>query len=203
MSRRNRTLIAASAAALAIVVVLVALHLHRSPAAADAPASAQSGGGPRVETATVRYGNVSYEVRGEGTISSAPGGISQASFTEAGRIAAVAVHIGEHVAAGQVLAQLDLAPLALQARQASGDLAAAEASTKGSPAPVTLALQAAQVRLQVAKRRLDRAERLAKSSGGNELSPEAAQVRQDQAKVAGDRSALQREQTLFKAGVAA
>ena len=48
-------------------------------------------------------------------------------FRAAGRITARVVDVGDHVAAGQVLARLDPADLALAVREAEADLAAAEA----------------------------------------------------------------------------
>lgn len=185
MSPRSRTLVIASAlAALVIVVALLRGHPRGAAAAPGDRASAAT----HIQSASVRIGDVVQEIRGEGRVVAAPGGMTQLSFSEAGRIASVNVHIGQRIAAGETVASLDLSTVS--------------AAANGNAQPLAVQQQAAQERLDVARRELERAQRLARSPG-SELSPEAAQVRQDQARLSGDRSALAREQTLFKGGVAA
>ncbi|TAM72879.1 HlyD family efflux transporter periplasmic adaptor subunit [bacterium] len=185
MSPRSRTLV--TMGALAALIIVVALLRGHQRGAAAAPGD-QASAPPRVQTASVRIGDIAQEVRGEGRVVAAPGGMAALSFSEAGRIASVNVHVGQHVAAGEAMASLDLSTVS--------------AAANGNVQPLTVQQQATQERLDVAKRELERAQRLARSPG-SELSPEAAQVRQDQARLAGDRSALAREQILFKGGVAA
>ncbi|TAM89266.1 HlyD family efflux transporter periplasmic adaptor subunit, partial [bacterium] len=186
MSPRNRIFIAAGAGAVLLLAVVL-LHGRQGGAlsAQSAPTAAPA---QHVQTAAVRIGNVAHEVRGEGRIAAAPGGIAQLSFAEAGRIAAVDVHAGQHVSAGEEVARLDLTTVG--------------AAANGNIQPLAVQQGAAQERLDIATRQLERARRLTHSPG-SELSPEAAQVRQDQARLQGDRSALERQQTLLQGGVAA
>lgn len=185
-SARRNLMILAAVAILAAGALLV--RAHRAPARASAGAVAQfAATGPRVETAMARIGSVARFVRGEGRIAAAPDGISQLSFAVAGRIAAVEVHVGQHVRAGDAVARLDLSTVSAAAE---GDLAA-----------LATQAQAARERLAVATVELERAQRLARSTSGAELSSEAAQVRQDQARIAGDQAALRRARTLYRGGV--
>ncbi|TAM57989.1 HlyD family efflux transporter periplasmic adaptor subunit [bacterium] len=186
MSPRNRTFIASGAAA---VLVLTGVLLHgRQGSAQSAQSAPTTAPAQHVQTAAVRIGSVAHEIRGEGRVAAASGGIAQLSFAEPGRIAAVDVHAGQHVTAGEVVARLDLTTVG--------------AAANGNIQPLAVQQGAAQVRLDVATRQLERARRLTHSPG-SELSPEAAQVRQDQARLQGDRSALARQQTLLQGGVAA
>ena len=189
--------VAAAAAVIFFVAVVRAHHVAATPVGGAGP-----GSGPNVQTASVRVGTIARYIRGVGRIVTQPGGTVDASFTQAGRIARIGVRMGDRVAAGQEIARLDLQPLALQAVQAQSSLAAADASTAGSPSPVFVQERAARERLAVARQLLARAERLARS-GGKELSSQQASILQDEARVRGDLAALQRERTLLRGGVAA
>jgi len=187
MSRHNRALSIAAVLA-ALVVTALALHARRG-ATATVP-SPDTMPAPRVQTATVRLGAVDRQIHGEGHVVAAAGGSAQLSFPEAGRIAAIVARVGQRVSAGQEIAQLDLSTVG--------------AAAQGNIDPLAVQERAARDRLAIAKQQLERAERLADARGNaDEMSPEAAQVREDAARVSGDRATLAREQTLFEGGVAA
>jgi multidrug efflux pump subunit AcrA (membrane-fusion protein) len=107
-------------------------------------ADAASAAGPSYRTAVVGRGNVDETISSTGTIASVTS--SSLSFAMAGRVASVLVAPGQHVAAGQVLAQLDTAGLLAQLAQDrstvavdQAKLAADQASETGTATPSTAA----------------------------------------------------------------
>lgn len=78
-----------------------------------------------VSTATVSRGTLSASVAGSGTV--AAGSSRALSFAVDGTVAAVLVEVGDTVAAGQALAQIDADALQLALQQAEANLTSAEA----------------------------------------------------------------------------
>ena len=124
---------------------------------AERSASAQ----PAVDLTTAQFGTYVDHVSAVGRIGAPAGTQSKLSFAGSGILQSVGVQIGDRVAAGQSLAQLDTGGLALAAQQAQADAQAAAAN--------------------LAQSRVDR------------LST----------KLAVDRAAVRREESLYAAGVAA
>jgi RND family efflux transporter MFP subunit len=87
---------------------------------------------PDVPTATARIGAFTETISAVGRIGAPAGTATKVSFAEAGILRSIDVHIGEHVAAGEPLAQLDTSGLALSAQQAQADAAAAAANVRQS-----------------------------------------------------------------------
>lgn len=87
---------------------------------------------PDVPTATARIGSYVDTISAVGRIGAPAGTATKVSFAEAGILRSIDVHIGEHVAAGEPLAQLDTTGLALSAQQAQADAAAAAANVRQS-----------------------------------------------------------------------
>jgi multidrug efflux pump subunit AcrA (membrane-fusion protein) len=195
MSRRNAAILAGAVAV--AIAVLVFVFVHRAAPAND-PATAQA---PAVPLATVRFGPFVSKVQAQGRIGVPAGGDAKLSFAGSGIISRIDVHVGESVAPGQPLAELDTSGLAIDAAQAAADARAAAASYGGGGVPAQ-ALASAQQRLATARARLAALQR---GTGSAQSDATAAQdaLRQAQAKVAADERTLQREQTLFAGGVAA
>jgi RND family efflux transporter MFP subunit len=116
---------------------------------------------PQVALATAVYGSYVEQVTAVGRAGAAAGAESKLAFAQPGILQTVLVHIGERVAAGQPLAQLDTTGLSLAASQAQADARAAQANAAQSA------------------------------------------VDRTSTKIAVDQTALQREQSLYAAGVAA
>ncbi|HVA27407.1 MAG TPA: efflux RND transporter periplasmic adaptor subunit [Candidatus Baltobacteraceae bacterium] len=89
---------------------------------ATAPAQATS---PNVALARAAYGNIDVTVPAVGRLGASAGAQTKLAFATSGRIGSVIVHVGERVNAGDALAALDAAPLALTAQAASADAQAA------------------------------------------------------------------------------
>ncbi len=113
---RRRTVVL-NIALVAVVVVALA-----------AGAAAVVGGGPdepEPTTATVERGTVIGTVAASGEVVSP--GEATVHFSAAGTVVEVAVDVGEHVSAGQVIARLDDTPLSEQLEVAQANVTAAEA----------------------------------------------------------------------------
>lgn len=91
---------------------------------ADTSATAQ----PAVDLTTAQYGTFVERVEAVGRIGAAAGSQSKLSFAESGILQDMNVRIGERVAAGEPLAQLDTSGLSLAAQQAQADARAASAT---------------------------------------------------------------------------
>jgi multidrug efflux pump subunit AcrA (membrane-fusion protein) len=129
------------------------------------------------------------------------GGDAKLAFAGSGILARVDVHVGQNVAAGEPLAELDTAGLAIDVQQAREDAAAAAASYGGGTVPAS-ALASAQQRSSIARARL-RAFGAGSSMAQSDSIEAQAALRQSQAKVAADERTLEREQALYSGGVAA
>ena len=161
-------------AALALVV-LVAFALSRH-AAADkgakgdtAPASAASDSGDAaksadpvaVQVAPATLGAVTTTVMAQGTLAAGQGGIARVAVTTAGRLRQVLVREGDHVSAGQLVAQVDNRSQVAQAQSALAALNAAQAQTRGAQltsraAAIDQSNTLANARLAVQAAQLDR-----------------------------------------------
>ncbi len=162
-----------AAAAVAVIAVLVFVVRHRA-----APASAPSRS--RVSVATVRLGSVEETLDLTGRIGPAAGAQTKLAFAIAGTVDRVAVSLGERVAGGTVLAQLDATPLALSARQAQADARAASAQEAYAQ------IDRVSVRLRVDEAELARQRALLRAGVVAQRDVEAAD-----ATVAADRAAVQ------------
>lgn len=87
-----------------------------------------SSSAPAVSVATARYGQYVKQIQAVGRVGAAAGAQSKLSFAESGILQNVDVQIGEHVSAGQDLAQIDTSGLSLAAAQAQADAQAARAN---------------------------------------------------------------------------
>jgi HlyD family secretion protein len=166
MSKRRSRWVAAIASA--AIGLGVAAHLLVHPPATAPPAAT-----PAVATATVRYGDYDVVLTETGSVGAPTGTTTQVAFPIAGILRSIDVRVGQRVEAGTLLAELRTRKLALDARQASAEAAAAEANYAGGAVP--------QARLQAAR-------------------ADAQAVRE---RVAVDRDRVLREERLFRAGVAA
>lgn len=118
---RRRTI---AAIALALGVVVGAFFWWR--AQQRTPVAAQNVA-PSVAMSTVRFGPIDVTVSAIGRLGSASGAETKLAFATSGRIASIAVNVGQRVAAGDALASLDTTPLALAAQAAGADARAASA----------------------------------------------------------------------------
>lgn len=199
MKRRGRvSLVAAGVLAAIVVAIAIAVATHRgAPSAAPAAASA----GPDVPLARAAFATYVTRVRAQGRVGAPSGSEAKLAFPNAGIVAHIDVTVGEPVAAGEALAELDTAGLALDLDQARGDAAAAAASYGGGAVPAR-ALAGAQARLTAARDRL-RALQTGTGAAQSDRAAALAAVRQSDAKLATDARALEREETLYAGGVAA
>jgi RND family efflux transporter MFP subunit len=95
-------------------------------------AETNSSAQPAVDLTTAQFGTYVENVNAVGRVGAAAGSQSKLSFAEAGILQSVDVRIGEHVASGEALAQLDTSGLSLAAQQAQADARAAAANYRQS-----------------------------------------------------------------------
>ncbi len=197
MSRQRSTVIAV----VVVVVVAIAVFTFGHRRAPVTAAESSGGGGPAVSLATARFGTLVTHIHAQGRVGAPSGSEAKLAFVGSGILARVDVHVGEHVTAGQPLAELETAGLTIDARQAQQDAAAAAAQYGGGTVPADV-VASAQRKLTAAR---DRLYALEHGTGTAQSDATAAQtaLRQAQAKVDTDRHALDRAQTLFAGGVAA
>jgi multidrug efflux pump subunit AcrA (membrane-fusion protein) len=131
-----------------IVVGLWWIVSHRSAPATPSEAS------PSVALATARYGDIPVTVNAVGRLGPSAGAQSRLAFAVPGRIASIDVHVGQRVAAGEVLARLDTTGLSLAQQQANADAVAADANARAA------AIDRTSTRISVDERALERAQRL-------------------------------------------
>jgi multidrug efflux pump subunit AcrA (membrane-fusion protein) len=106
--------------AAAAVLAIWLLVSHRAPAPQEAAT-------PLVPVATVRYGTVEETLDLAGRVGPAAGTQEKLAFSIPGTLGSVDVHLGERVARGDALAELNSTPLALAAQQAAADAQSARA----------------------------------------------------------------------------
>jgi len=196
MNSRTVRIAAASAVALIAIVIFLLTRAHPSAVHADAPDSA-----PSVDTAKAVFGPFVVRVSAAGRVGAPAGSQAKLSFAGSGLVREIAVTVGEQVAPGQTLAQLDSSALEIDAASARADAAAAAASYGGGSVPTT-ALASAQARLTVAQAKL----RVAANQTGSVNSDAAVAqtaIRQSQEKLATDQHTLERAQQIYAAGVGA
>lgn len=121
-----------------------------------------------VATSVVRFVAVPIVLKATGTVVGGANSQASLAFPEAGRIAHVDVAVGQRVAAGQTLAQLDTGPFAADAAQMRAALTAAQANytkTAAGARPQLVAqtnaqIQGAKTQLAVAQSNLARQQQL-------------------------------------------
>lgn len=106
------------------VVLALAACAHRS----NAPPKSQ----PAVALATAKSGTFIETLSATGRIGAPAGAVTKLSFAEPGILTSTDVTIGQHVGAGQALAQLDISGLSLSATQAQADAHVAAANAQQS-----------------------------------------------------------------------
>ena len=183
--------------AIAVIAVVVAVVIFR---ATHAPRSATPPP-PQVTVAVAKAGYFDVRIEAQGRVGPPAGSTSSLAFAVPGTIASIDVHVGERVAAGQALAQLDDTPYALVVQQAAGDARSASSNYGGGAVPQA-ALQSAQERVRLTGDYLHRLE----EGGSAALQVRAAAVAgtsQADLKVEADKRALAREETLYAGGIAA
>lgn len=194
MRRRN----ALAAAAVVLVAIVAGWFIaHRgSSRAADAKAAA-----PSVGVATVRAGEFTARVSAQGRVGPPAGSSAKVAFAGSGILRTVDVKVGQSVAAGAPLAELDRSTLAANVAQAQSDAAAAAGQYGGGTLPAA-AVRSAQARLALAAAKLRTLERGGAAAQSDEISAQET-LRQAQLKVAADQSTLARAHTLLAGGVIA
>ncbi|GAC1546316.1 MAG: hypothetical protein NVS2B17_29540 [Candidatus Velthaea sp.] len=200
MSPRQVRVISAAMAAVVLVGIFVALRMHAGSATAAVPAS-ETSHAPAVTTAQARFGPFVTRVNASGRIGAPAGSEAKLSFAGSGIIAAVAVHVGQSVAGGDTLAQLDTRGFALDVASARNDAAAAAASYGGGAVPQA-ALAGARARLAAAESRLHAAQQGAGTANSDSSAAQTA-LRQSLEKVSADSRTLDRARRLYAAGVSA
>jgi multidrug efflux pump subunit AcrA (membrane-fusion protein) len=124
-ARRPRWIVpfAVGVSLLLVLLVVVWLIVRRSSGEQEVEAIVE------VEVAPVQRGEVREFVEGGGTLNALPGREASFSGATAGKVTHVLVQVGQHVAKGQVLAELDRSVLAAQVRQAQAALLQARATS--------------------------------------------------------------------------
>lgn len=111
---------------------------------------------PKVETARIRATTFARTISAYGTVAGGANDAAALAFPEAGRIARIAVDVGDRVAHGDVLARLDSAPFDADVAQARANLQAARANLEKTnlaarpEAIVSTNAQLAQAKTQLA-----------------------------------------------------
>lgn len=132
-----------------VVVALIALFGYQRMTASAAASTT------RVQTAKVTRGSVAATVSAAGNVS-APNSAALA-FTSSGRVAKVAVQVGDGVKKGQLLMALDTTDLQLALKTAQASLASAQASYDSSQSTLQTALKTAQANVATAQANYDAA----------------------------------------------
>ncbi|MDQ2817076.1 MAG: HlyD family efflux transporter periplasmic adaptor subunit [Candidatus Eremiobacteraeota bacterium] len=190
----NRRWYALAAALFALLLAAYWLRPRRTDVTA-APAP------PAVKVTTARAGQFDVRVTAAGRVGPPPGSQSALAFAVAGKIDHFDVRVGERVSAGQSLAELDTSGLALAVEQARGDARSA-AGSYGSGAIPSAQLQTARAKLRLAQAALARLESGTPGSQSDRIAA-AAVLRQAELKVQSDERALQRDRSLYAAGIVA
>jgi len=198
MSPRQVRLISIGVAVIVLVGIFVALRSHRSSATTAEPAVPSANA---VTTIRAQFGSFIARVSAGGRIGAPAGSDAKLAFAGSGIVATIAVHVGETVNAGDTLAQLDTRGLSLDVQSAQNDAAAASATYGGGTVPQS-ALAGARARLAAAESKLRASDRGTAMANSDSSAAQTA-LRQTLEKVAADRRALDRAQSLYTAGVTA
>lgn len=161
VTTRNAVLVA-----VAVLLALGAFWLIASRRAA--PPSAENA--PHVPVAIVTRGEVERTITVSGRVGPDAGTQTKLAFSVPGTIRSVSVHLGEHVAAGAALAEIDPTSYSLAARQAGADAQAAAASA------AVAAVDRTSVKLRVDETELTRQESLYRAGVVARRDVEAAQA---------------------------
>ncbi len=184
--------------ALITAIALAACGAKSGAASHDKPSSETKEKGVPVRTTVVKIASIPEVVSGYGSVSGGANSRASLAFAENGRIASVSVMVGDHVRAGQVLAQLDPRPFEADAEQADASVTAARANLQkvqlGSRpqqlAQTTSQIQQAQTQYAVAHAQLVRQEKLLTLGVSSQADVDAAK--------AGDASARSQVQVLMQ-----
>ncbi|MBI4791126.1 MAG: efflux RND transporter periplasmic adaptor subunit [Chloroflexi bacterium] len=143
----KRRLILAGGVVLIVLVIAGVFGVQRMTASAATT--------KQVQTATVTRGSLAATVNASGNVSA----LSSAAlgFTSSGRVAQVAVKVGDQVKTGQLLMQLDTTDLQLSLKTAQSNLASQRASFDATQANLQFALKTAQANLASAQANYDSA----------------------------------------------
>ncbi len=112
--------------------VVLAAGMFSLVACAGHSADATQNAQPSVALSTVNIAPYNEQITAVGRIGAPAGNETRLSFAVPGILHSVDVRIGEHVSAGEALAQLDLSGLSLAASQAQADAQAAAAGARQS-----------------------------------------------------------------------
>jgi multidrug efflux pump subunit AcrA (membrane-fusion protein) len=197
----RRRAIAWAVLAVAIVVGGLAIVALRRGSPDGVPPAADAGAAPAVALVRAAFERYTTRVSAQGRVGAPSGGETKLAFADTGIVSRVDVRVGEPVRAGEPLAELDAGGFALDAAQARSDAAAAAAGYGGGSVPLDAAASA-RARLAAVR---DKLRALENGTAGAQSDREAAlaAVRQSEAKLVSDRSALDRETTLYAGGVVA
>lgn len=177
--RRHRKWILA-VAVLATLALVVALWMRRRAPVPVARAA------PQVALATVRTGTYALTVDATGSVGTPAGSQTKLAFAVPGILQRVDVRVGERIVAGQPLAQLNTATLALAAEQAQADARAAAAAAQ------LAAVDRTSTRIAVDEAALARARALYAAGVGarKQIDAALAQVAADRAEAAAARATI-------------
>ncbi|MDB5027725.1 MAG: rane fusion protein [Candidatus Eremiobacteraeota bacterium] len=173
------------------------LVTHRGHAAAQAPPPAP----PSVPIVQARLGDFDVRISAQGHVGPPAGSSAKLPFAQPGIVGAVDVHVGDHVRAGQPVAELRQESFAIGLAQARADTAAAANGYGGGAVP-SAALQSAQAKLAAARNRLQTLQSGGQAALSNRITAVSA-ARQAAVKVEADRTNLARVQQLYAGGVSA
>lgn len=197
----NRRAVRILVAAVVVIVAITAVLLGRGSHGKTDAAATGADSAPAVQTARANFGPFVVRVQAEGRIGAPAGGQAKLAFVGSGVISRIDVSVGQTVAAGQTLAELDTSGLAIDAASARADAAAASAAYAGGTVPRT-ALSSAQARLAAAQAKLRAAQNHA-GTANSDASAATAALRQAEGKVVADQRAVDRTQQTYAAGVSA
>ena len=160
-----------------VIAVLAAIALIWILIVRSRPHEATAAASPDVKVARAALGDFAVRVPALGRVGAPAGSASSLTFSVPGIVQRIDVTVGEHVVSGQALAELDAATYINSVNQAQGDAIAAAGSYGGGSVPGA-AFASARAKLESAATQAD-------------------------LRVAADQRALERERTLYAAGVAA
>lgn len=148
----------------AIIAFALALACFAACAGRDARNNIEKTPASSIETGVARIGAVPLTVSAYGAISGGPNAQASLAFPEPGRIASIDATVGEHVTAGQAIAQLDTAPFDAAVAQAQANVHAAQAEYSKTAAgarpqqraEISAQIQQARTQLSVAQAQYDR-----------------------------------------------
>lgn len=187
MTRERRWWVAGATVVVAVIAVFVFWHRSAPRSAEDVSVA------PNVPLVTAREGTFVERVEAHGRIGPPSGSSAKLAFAQAGILRAIDVQVGQTVAIGQQLAELDRAALAATLAEARAD-----ANLSDPLAGVA----GAQARLAAATEKLDTLENGGPSALSSRIAAESA-ARQAALTVETDRATLDRDQVLLQAGVVA